>query len=371
MSVKEVFKYKKEVTKEKINKLISSKKGKVTVVVGVVAVLCIGIFVSKRFGNIDETTTMEGIVETYSIPENEKIFMNGSIKPKESKSINVDLGYEITKVNVSNGQYVTKGEPLFLAKNQEVLNQISDLESELKLSEDPDSIKSEINKLKNKSYKTTYAPISGTVYLEEESADSEISSAYMTIESTDYYMKGKISEQDLPKIRKNMAVDIYIFATEEDIKGKISSISFRPSTSQENQDTQENSSMSYYDVTVEFDSQEGLVNGYHIQASVEIENENAKIPVTSVLRDEEGKKDYVYKVIDNKLVKQVINITSKNEDFVVLESGLVQNDMIVRFPSEDMKEGDNINLDSTYTNDSYPQEYEEGRFEISNRKVVM
>lgn len=334
MSVKEVF-------QEKKDKILGSKKGKIGLAIGLVAILCICIFISKRVGNVGEVDGMEEIVETYSIPENEKIFMNGAIIPKESKSINVDSGYEVTKVNVSNGQYVTKGEALFTAKNQEVLNEISDLESQLSSAEDPDSIKSEIKNLKNKSYKTTYAPISGKVYLEEEGTSSDIASSYMTIESADYYMRGKVSEQDLPKIRNGMDVDIYIFATEKEIKGKIASISARPSTSTENQDTMGNNSLSYYDVSVDFNSQEGLVNGYHIQASVEIDSINAKIPATSVLRGEDNK-PFVYKVIDNKLVKQTINIESENEDYVVLESGLVQNDMIVKFPTEDMKEGDDI-----------------------------
>ena len=56
------------------------------------------------------------------------------------------------------------------------------MESQLSSSEDPDSVKSEIKNLKNKSYKTTYAPISGKVYLEEEGTSSDIASSYMTID---------------------------------------------------------------------------------------------------------------------------------------------------------------------------------------------
>lgn len=357
----------KEVLKERKEKILKSKKRKAALAIGVVAILCVGIFIFKKTNNNMGGEIIEDVVETYSIPENEKVFMNGSIKPKESKSINVDAGYEITKLSVSNGQYVTKGTPLFTAKDQEVLNQISDLEKQISSSEDPNSIRSEINSLKNKSYKTTYAPISGQVYLEEEaSANTEVPSSYMTIESVDYFMKGQVSEQDLPKISKNMGVDVYIFATEKDVRGTITSISQRPASATENQDMMGNSNLSYYDVTVDFESQDGLVNGYHIQASVQIDSANPKIPATCVLRGEDNK-PFVYMVKNNQLVKQLIEIESENEDFVVIESGLSQKDSIVKFPTEDMKEGDEINSDAMYSE----EEFIEGRLEISDTKVGM
>lgn len=349
---------------------LKSKKIRVFIIGGLIVVALGGIFISKKMTaiNILADESMEEFIESYSIPENEKVFINGSITPKESKSFSIESGYEISKVNVSNGQYVNKGYSLYTTKNNEILSQIQELESQLKelqnqkskASEDLASINSEISKtnseikkLKDKSYVTTYAPFSGKIYIHEESSQDEVTS-YMTLESNDHYMKGQVSEQDLPKISKDMPVNIYVFATEKELTGKISSISTRPSTSQSSSDYTPSSSLSYYDVYVEFDTQNDLVNGYHIQASIEIENKNPKIPTTAILED--GDSSYVYKVIDGKIVKQNIKINSKSDDYAVLNSGLGQNDVIIKYPTEDMKEGDEVMVDSINESSSHGEE---------------
>ena len=102
---------------------------------------------------------------------------------------------------------------------------------------------------------------------------------------------------------------------------------------------------------VEFDTQNDLVNGYHIQASIEIENKNAKYQLQHILED--GDSSYVYKVIDGKIVKQNIKINSKSDDYAVLNSGLGQNDVIIKYPTEDMKEGDEVMVDSINESSSH------------------
>lgn len=345
-----------------------SKKKKVIIVSGVCAILIVGGYFLIPKNNSDIAGVVDGvtdIVETYTIPDNEKIFINGSIKPKNSKDISLEVGYEITDLKVSNGQYVNKGDALFTSKNKEILTQISDLEQQLKdlnnqknqASSNPEfsdlaSINSEITKtnneiknLKNKSYITTTAPFSGKVYI-NESTDEQAATSYMTVESTEYYMTGQVSEQDLPKISKDMSVDIYVFATEGSLTGKISSILDRPSTQTDSM-MSSGSSLSYYDVIIDFDTQENLTNGFHIQASLEVENKSPKIPSSAILQDGNG--NFVYKVVDGSLVKQVIEVENKTEDFAVLKSGLSQQDTIIKYPTDEMNEGDVVPVDSINT----------------------
>ncbi|MGL5314408.1 MAG: efflux RND transporter periplasmic adaptor subunit [Peptostreptococcaceae bacterium] len=353
--------------KEKFKKI--SKKKKVIVIVGISAVLVVGGYFLIPKNNTDVSGVVDGvtdIVETYTIPDNEKIFINGSIKPKNSKEITLEAGYEISDLKVSNGQYVNKGDALFVSKSKEILTQIDDLEQQLKdlnnqknqASANPESdltsINSEITKtnneiknLKNKSYITATAPFSGKVYINSETADEQTTPSYMTVEGTEYYMTGQVSEQDLPKISKDMSVDIYIFATEGNLTGKISSILDRPSTQTDSMMGGSGSSLSYYDVVIDFDTQENLTNGFHIQASVEVENKSPKIPTTAILQDETG--SFVYKAVDGSLVKQIVEIENKTDDFAILKSGLSQNDTIIKYPTEEMKEGDIVPVDGMST----------------------
>lgn len=344
------------------------KKKKIIMIVGVSAILIVGGYFLMSKNNTAIEGVVDGvtdIVETYTIADNEKIFINGSIKPKNSKEILLEAGYEISDLKVANGQYVNKGYTLFISKSKEILTQIDDLEQQVKnlnnqknqASTNPDSdltsIDSEITKtnneiknLKNKSYITVTAPFSGKVYINNETINEQTAPSYMTLESTEYYMTGQVSEQDLPKISKDMDVDIYVFATEGNLTGKISSILDRPSTKADSM-TGSGSSLSYYDVVIDFDTQENLTNGFHIQASVEVENKSPKIPTTAILQDETG--SFIYKVVDGALVKQIVEIENKTDDFTVLKSGISQNDTIIKYPTEEMNEGDIVPVDGIST----------------------
>ncbi|MEG0051574.1 MAG: HlyD family efflux transporter periplasmic adaptor subunit [Terrisporobacter sp.] len=339
-----------------------SKKVRIGMIIAVIVVLGVGFNIYKNFKMNDvELEGMSEGIETYSIPDNEKIFINGAITPKESKDLSLEAGYEIYSLNVSNGQSVTKGEAIFTAKSSENVSQIKELEqqiSDLKNGSQSDEessdtsinseiakINSDIKKLKNKSYITVYAPFSGKVYMNEDKTSEEEIPSYMTIESNEYYMKGQVSEQDLPKLRKSLPVNVYVFATEEKLTGRISSISERPTSGgAEVEGEMTGSSLSYYDVCVEFDNQEKLTNGFHIQASVEVKNKNPKVPASALKKDKNGY--FVYKVVGGRLSKQSVEVENQTEDFAVLRSGLVQKDVIVTVPTDEMKEGDEVPVDS-------------------------
>ena len=320
------------------------------------ASLSVGIIYVNK--NSNSSLTEENYVETYTIADNEKIFINGVILPTRSKDFTLPSESEISKLNVTNGKIVKEGELLFTIKNEDILNEIDILEdqiSELKNSSnelDP-LIESEINKLEaqvsalnKKAYTDITAPFAGKVYFNDNNMDSQYSST-ITLQSTTFYMKGQTSEEDLSKLQIDDPVNVTVLSTNKNVSGRISLISDRPSTNQG--DGMSNSSLSYYDVNVSFENQENLVNGFHVQACIEITDNLCKVPTTSILRDENDK-PYVFESFDGILKKQIVEIHSETDEFTVIKGGLDKKDIIVRYPSEEMSEGDVIPVDNLEVN---------------------
>ena len=345
------------------------KNKKSKIIIGITTALCLTIGITYAFnrGKDVEVSSEDNIpyIETYVIPENEKVYINGIVTPKQSKDINLSEGEEIDSLKVENGQSVKKGDALFTCKNQSVLNEINELKaqiSQLQSSQDSNdtSLSIEINKLNTqikslneKASVTYYAPFVGSVHLNETSNVSENTNSYMTIQSNDFYMQGQASEQDLAKIKIDQTAKVLVFSTNQELMGRISFISQRPTGSSSN-DYQQQSNLSYYDINISFDSQDGLVNGFHVQASVILDDAYTKIPVSSILGSEGDY--YVFKDLDGILKKQIVEIDNKTEDFAVVKSGLSENDIILKNPTEEMQEGQSLTL---YENPEDIQSYSE------------
>ena len=328
-----------------------SKNKKILIGTIIIIALGSGVFIfTKNNNKNDNTIKTENMIETYTIADNEKIFINGKIVPTESKDFNIPTEGEISKLNVDNGKLVKKGDLLFTTENESILNEIDSLKIQINdleksNSENDPIINSEINKLNSqisilnkKAYINTYAPFDGKIYLNEESNISD--SSFMTLQSNTFYMKGITSEQDLSRLKIDDPAEVLILSTEQKIIGRISFISDRP-TSSENM-VGENSSLSYYDINISFENQENLVNGFHVQASIEIIDNLSKIPTSALVKTDD--EVYVFKVIDGILKKQNVEIVSSNDEFTVIKSGLDKNDIIVKYPIDNMKEGDPINF---------------------------
>lgn len=328
-----------------------SKNKKILIGTIIIIALGSGVFIfTKNNNKNDNTIKTENMIETYTIADNEKIFINGKIVPTESKDFNIPTEGEISKLNVDNGKLVKKGDLLFTTENESILNEIDSLKIQINdleksNSENDSIINSEINKLNSqisilnkKAYINTYAPFDGKIYLNEESNTSD--SSFMTLQSNTFYMKGIASEQDLSRLKIDDPAEVLILSTEQKIIGRISFISDRP-TSSENM-VGENSSLSYYDINISFENQENLVNGFHVQASIEIIDNLSKIPTSALVKTDD--EVYVFKVIDGILKKQNVEIVSSNDEFTVIKSGLDKNDIIVKYPIDNMKEGDPINF---------------------------
>lgn len=373
------------------------KKYIITIVtVVILAGVGVGSYFLKQSMNKESVATME----IYTVPSTDKVFVNGKIEPEKVENIFLDATKgTVDKVEVENGDVVEKGDTLFTYKNDQVQSQVEQLELQLNSAK---SQKEEINKqnaeakkqledlkkaglenqmpqggqmpnlgqnaggelstgsvdeqikllekqikaLKDKEYYKVTAPIGGKVILAESSTNP--TQPYITVESGDYYISGSVNEKDQPKIKEGQEVQITILSTNKNINGKISSVGNTPIDNGASLAAQTGAqggaggNMSYYEVKITPDSQEDLTNGFHVQASVNLDKKPIEIPKEAILSVDN--EEVVFKNVDGKLVKQVITYSPKegSEDEVIVSSGLNEEDKIVSNPTPNMKEGMNV-----------------------------
>ncbi|MBU3092015.1 efflux RND transporter periplasmic adaptor subunit [Clostridium sp. CF011] len=367
-------------------------------IIGVIILSGIIAYVVKN--NKDSAGKKGKEVALYTIPAKEKIFVNGVVVPEKTENIYRDeTKGTINKVSVTNGQVVNKGDALFTYRNslvtdeidkgnQEITNankqkkKLVDKQEEAKqllekqkeeakqqaeqagvdpaamgasaaagteaqisgYSDQIDAVQAQIDTskgmLKNskeKEYTYIKAPINGKVILNDS---KDMTKPYIVIESTTVYVKGNINEKDQTKVKENQKVDILIFAINKTITGKVKSVGNSPAAPDAAAGAQGAtggaSAISYYDANVSLDSQTDVINGFHVQATVKLKEEDMKIPKSAIL--EEAGKQYVFKVVDKKLKKQAITYKKGVESEVVVLSGLNENDRIAKTTKE-MKEG--------------------------------
>lgn len=373
------------------------KKYIITIVtVVILAGVGVGSYFLKQSMNKESVATME----IYTVPSTDKVFVNGKIEPEKVENIFLDATKgTVDKVEVENGDVVEKGDTLFTYKNDQVQSQVEQLELQLNSAKNQ---KEEINKqnaeakkqledlkkaglenqmpqggqmpnlgqnaggelstgsvdeqikllekqikaLKDKEYYKVTAPIGGKVILAESSTNP--TQPYITVESGDYYISGSVNEKDQPKIKEGQEVQITILSTNKNINGKISSVGNTPIDNGASLAAQTGAqggaggNMSYYEVKITPDSQEDLTNGFHVQASVNLDKKPIEIPKEAILSVDN--EEFVFKNVDGKLVKQVITYSPKegSEDEVIVSSGLNEEDKIVSNPTPNMKEGMNV-----------------------------
>ncbi|WEV15006.1 efflux RND transporter periplasmic adaptor subunit [Clostridium perfringens D] len=366
------------------------------VTVVILAGVGVGSYFLKQSMNKESVATME----IYTVPSTDKVFVNGRIEPEKVENIFLDATKgTVDKVEVENGDVVEKGDTLFTYKNDQVQSQVEQLELQLNSAK---SQKEEINKqnaeakkqledlkkaglenqmpqggqmpnlgqnaggeistgsvdeqikllekqikaLKDKEYYKVTAPIGGKVILAESSTNP--TQPYITVESGDYYISGSVNEKDQPKIKEGQEVQITILSTNKNINGKISSVGNTPIDNGASLAAQTGAqggaggNMSYYEVKITPDSQEDLTDGFHVQASVNLDKKPIEIPKEAILSVDN--EEFVFKNVDGKLVKQVITYSPKegSEDEVIVSSGLNEEDKIVSNPTPNMKEGMNV-----------------------------
>ena len=353
--------------------------------------------------------------EYYKIESVEKVFINGTLTPRESESIYIDSTKgEISEVHVTNGQAVNAGDSLFTYNNTVIEAQIEEISEQITANENSkvsinnkltnaknnlaekenqlnklkkqleefnfqdqveadnismniqqttaeiqaykeqvsayedqiDSVKTTLNSLYNKKEKLTAdknfvvtAPISGTIVL--SSNEKDYTQPYIIIESQELIVKGVVSEKDYNKIKVDDHISVNIISTNETIDGKISEIDDRPVSNTElglSQVTQTtNTNVSYYNVLITLNSQENLINGFHSQGKVTLGDDTIKVFKTSII-NEEGK-NYVFIDKDGILDKVEISIQQEDGEYVIVESGLNANDVVMKNPTSETKAG--------------------------------
>jgi HlyD family secretion protein len=328
-----------------------SKKVKL-IIIAVVAVVGIGgVFTVKAINKANYSKQEEGqMIDLYTIPGKEKVYLSGKITPKQSESFMVDGAFgAVDKINVKDGQVVGKGDILFSMKNQENINEVSTLKTQLAnkrkevASAGDEETKSMINAeildlntqiagLEKKTYKTVYAPFAGNIYLPEKAAISTEEGAMgplLVLETGKYDIKTQVNEMDLLKLKVGQVVDVVITPSKKTAKGTITSISKRPTDGADTQgDYNGGSSFSNYAVKVDVEDQKDFINGFGVQAVAHFGNNENKLPLSAVIED--GGKHFVVKVENDIAKKTEVKIKEKTEQMYIVTEGLKENDLLVR-----------------------------------------
>lgn len=207
--------------------------------------------------------------------------------------------------------------------------------------------------LRSKSYEKDITDISGIAKV-EKIFGSQGNQTRITVRSTNYIIEGTVKEKDLDKISEGMAGKSKFISNNKTYDSKIEKIdrstftessniaSLPTSNNIPNQSGNTENSSSEYKVRIKLNTNESLTEGFHVQTKVNIDKDpRIKIPKTALI-SEKGKK-YVYLINeDNILKKKEIEVEAIDGEEAILNSGLKENEAIVKKPNENLKEGDKI-----------------------------
>ena len=298
--------------------------------------------------------------EIYKIPAYENIDINGMVTPRESKQYANPENNSLSDISVENGQEVNDGDLLFTTKDNSVIEQINVLKSQLtslnsqksRLSKNNkdninneaiasinaqiSSVEAQISALNSSAYVKNTAPFAGKVYINDQNS-TDMNTSFISLVSNEFFMKGYVSEYDLEKVQVDQTVSIKVNSSDKKMTGRISYVSDRPTTTK-TKEMKDN--LSYYEVDISFEDQEGLVNGFHVDADLEIVSNEYKVPTTAVLKS--GDSAYVMKDLDGILKKQEVTIVKTGKNVTKIVTNLEPGDKILKHPDKSMKEGDAI-----------------------------
>lgn len=362
-------------------------KKKKWLVIGLVLAVALGLIivvprlVSKETSNEtpNETLTEEDPfgIEYFYVPAIDQIFVNGMVTPEESQEFHQDttLG-RLSDLEVENGQIVEEGTILYSYTNEELQKDITQLYNEaarletnrantaykqqlaidrwyeMEVEERSQTLEeimmdfnlyeldsqiaeaySNIAMMEENVYTEVLAPFKGKIVIpEEKKADIPL----LKLISETFYVSGTLNEKDLEKVSIGQATDITVISNGYTTTGKVSFVDTTPTT--ENSDPYGGSTMSQYPVKLSFDSLENIVNGYHVQATINLEDNLILIPDEAI--HTEGDVTYVLVNDFGSVVRRVINIGEKTADGVPVTSGLEAEDEIILSSEVELQEGD-------------------------------
>lgn len=353
----------------------------------IIAVVVVG-FIGNRNEPIDDSLVMEDPfgIEYFTVPPMEQVYVNGIVKPEQSQDFNQEttLGTK-SDLQVENGQVVEKDTLLYSYTNEELLREISKMTSEAARLETQrantaykqqlaidrwyaaseeerenqtlDEIYMEFNipdidsqiqeaytmiaDLEAEAYTEVLAPFKGKVVIPEEiTANAPL----MKLISEKFYVSGTLNEKDLEKVKVDQAADITVVSNNFTTRGKVSFVDTTPADS-ETDAFGGASTMSSYPVKLDFDSLEGIVNGYHVQATIQLKENQVWIPAAAI--HTEGEKSYVLVNDFGTVAKRVIQLGKEKDQEVEITSGLEAEDEIIVSSKEKVQEGDILDPNMT------------------------
>lgn len=346
-------------------------------VIALTALAIVAIIVVKSMNVDSKTMESQEIVgeqtEYYIVPSVEQVYINGVITPNQSEEFVADNEKgEVQNLTVQNGDSVAKGDVLFEYFSQATQDQVDELVNQINQQETARANQAyknqiEINKfwqtpeeertmtaaeldanyntwdmdaeinaqydalenLKAKTVEIVYAPFAGVVEIPStKTAETPV----LRLVSQDFYLSGTVNEKDLERLAIDQAADITVNSTGTVITGKVATIGQNPSTGDETNSadmmgSSGSTSMSTYPVRLTVDTTEGIKNGYHVQASINLEDQQISIPKEAVQTD--GDRTYVLANEFGTIIEKDIKLGEEQGEEVVVTSGLSAEDYVV------------------------------------------
>lgn len=376
-----------------------SKKKKIIigVTVGIIIVL-----IGAKFllgGSQKEVATDAPKIDYFTVEDVPQVFINGVVTPTESKEFTKDatLG-KLGDLNVKNGDMVEKGTVLYQYVDETTDNQITELkyqmestqaekdkaarQMQLKINElanankaakeagapttSEESIRlefdlnsfdikmnqqqSQLDTLNAKQVNQVTAPFNGQITIPQ---DQNRDSAIMTLTSNDFYVEGEVNERDLEKIKEKQPAEVRTIADNNVYKGEIIHISNSPTTAQAQAgaaggmgggSTGGSGALSTYTVKLSLKDAKKVRKGFHVQASIKLDDKKIQIPEEAIHTDEKDKKKYVFVDDFGTVLRKDIEVADKGADKgkVIVNSGLEGLDKVIVKSEKELKSGELI-----------------------------
>ncbi|MBM7687832.1 RND transporter [Enterococcus ureilyticus] len=380
-------------------------KKRTMIIVGVIAVVCIGIFVlpsllggNKKAGSEKKTVSEDLGIEYFDVPDIEQVYINGVIQPEQAEAFAKDSKMTSTpEIKVKNGDVVEPETELFTYEDKEVTKEIEAQNNTLsKLATKKQNIYNKwnraidnFNKAKEEERNTTGAAINEQHQAEIDGVDEEIlfsnetiadlttkqfistkakfkgrvsipevkdeNAPVLRLTSDGLYVAGKVNEKDLMKIAVDQKANLSVVSSGTTVTGKISYIDDNPPEAKADQgeNTSGEGTMSTYNVKLALDSLGGIKNGYHMQATINIgDNKPIEVPKKAI-HEQDGKK-YVLVNDFGSVIRRDVQVGEEKEGSMVINSGLESADRIIVSSKKDVKEGDLIEEDNQGSGEAAP-----------------
>lgn len=373
-------------------------KKKKRIVIGIVLgliVLVIGVnwFQSNKSA-LPETNIVakeDDGIDYFEVPDMEQVYINGIVQPDQTESFAKDTNMTSKpEIKVNNGDIVDVGTELFVYEDKEITKEIENQNNTLsKLATKKQNIYNKWNRaittynntaeedrmtslaaideqyqteidavaeeilfanqtvsdLSTKQFVTTVATFKGRVSIPETKDEN---APILRLTSEGLYFAGKVNEKDLLKIAVGQTATLSVVSSGVSVLGKISYIDDNPPEADTNvNNTGDNSTtMSSYSVKLSLDSLDGIKNGYHMQATINLEeNKVIEIPKKAI-HEKEGKK-YVLVNDFGSVIRRDVQVGEEKDDLCVINFGLESADRIIVSSREELNEGDLIGDNGT------------------------